>query len=193
MTEGRRAATDAVARDGEEFTFQNAGQHWTISYHPATLPVPDGRNHGSTAFCFTPEGRMVLVSKDGRAWEPPAGRPEADEGWRETLDREVMEEACARVEDGVLLGYSKGLCTYGHEAGLVLIRSLWWARVALLPWEPQDVMTYRLQLRPADVMSRIAIAPLVPTFGETEMSAGLAAIFRRFLKDALAIEMARFP
>ena len=64
-----------VARDGEEFAFHN-GQEWIVSFHPATEPPPEGKNHGSTGFCFTSEGQIVLVSKDGRLWEPPAGRPE---------------------------------------------------------------------------------------------------------------------
>jgi 8-oxo-dGTP pyrophosphatase MutT (NUDIX family) len=180
--------TTRIARDGEEFAFNNAGQDWIVSFHPATLPAPDGRNHGSTAFCFTQEGQIVLVSKDGVAWEPPAGRPEDDESLRETLDREVLEEASARVDDAVLLGYSRGICTKGHEEGLVLVRSLWWASVSILPYVPDYEMKYRLLVASGDALARIGIEPLFPTLDYAPRPSGNSAIFRRFYRDALAVQ-----
>ena len=71
------------------------------------------------------------MSMDGSSWDFPAGRPEGDEDWRATLDREVLEEACASVEEATLLGFSKGVCIRGPEEGLVLVRSLWCAVVSL--------------------------------------------------------------
>lgn len=49
-----------------------------------------------------------MVTSDGESWGLPGGRPEGDEDWRVTLDREVFEEACVRVEDAKLLGFSRG-------------------------------------------------------------------------------------
>lgn len=181
----------AVARDGEEFAFHNAGQEWTVSFHPASLPPPQGRNHGSTGFCFTPSGQIVLVSKDGLAWEPPAGRPEGNESLRETLDREVLEEASARVEDAILLGYSRGICTKGQEEGLVLVRSLWWASVSILPYVPDYEMKYRLLVAPGDALARIGIEPLFPTLDYAPPPSGHSAIFRRFYLDAMTVQAQR--
>ena len=59
----------------------------------------------------------------GVAWEFPQGRPEKGEDWRATLDREVLEEACAPVEEATLLGFAKGVCIKDPEEGLVLVRS----------------------------------------------------------------------
>ena len=51
------------------------------------------------------------------------------EDWRATLEREVLEEACASVEEATLLGFAKGVCaSEGPEEGLVLVRALWHAR-----------------------------------------------------------------
>jgi hypothetical protein len=40
-------------------------------------------------------------------------------------EREIMEEACARVTGARLLGFVRGRCADGREKGLVLVRSIW--------------------------------------------------------------------
>ena len=113
------------AREGEEFRSRDGrGQEWVLSWHPPELPAPAGRANGSAGICFTPENDIVVVTWPGVAWKFPAGRPEEDEGWRATLDREVMEEACAVVEDATLVGFARGACVEGSEKGLALVRSL---------------------------------------------------------------------
>ena len=125
---------DHAAREGEEFGFRDGrGQDWVASWHPPELPAPAGRPHGSAGICFTPEKNIVLVTWPGVAWKFPAGRPEVGEDWRATLDREVLEEACAVVEDATLLGFAKHVCIRGPEEGRVLVRSLWCADVSLDP------------------------------------------------------------
>jgi 8-oxo-dGTP pyrophosphatase MutT (NUDIX family) len=37
----------------------------------------------------TDESRIVVVSRDGERWELPAGRPDGDETWEETLRRGI--------------------------------------------------------------------------------------------------------
>ena len=58
----------------------------------------------------------------GRRWSLGTSRGE-------TLRREVREEACVEVTDAKLLGFHRGECIRGHEKGLVLVRSLWLAKV----------------------------------------------------------------
>lgn len=43
---------------------------------------------------------MLLVSKDGHAWDTPGGRAEANEGVAEALQRECREEAGVDVNVG---------------------------------------------------------------------------------------------
>ena len=97
----------------------------------------------------------MLVSSDGRSWCLPGGRPEGDEDWRATLDREVLEEACARVETASLLGFSRGLYTKGREEDLVLVRALWLACVALDPWQPAHEIKHRLLVPSDEALARI--------------------------------------
>jgi hypothetical protein len=149
-------------KDGEEIEVHSKGQDWLSSWHPASLPPPEGRNHGAAGICVTEDGQVVLVTEDGMTWDIPAGRPEADETLRETLDREMLEEACGHVLDAKLLGYFRGLCIRGHEQGLILIRSFWLANIKLDAWDPQYEITARRLVAPAQVLDEISSSPWSP-------------------------------
>jgi ADP-ribose pyrophosphatase YjhB (NUDIX family) len=136
----KRVAEMAV--DSREYHWSDDGQDWLASWRPPGT-VPDGKRHGSAAVCFTSEGQVLLVSEGGTRWGLPGGRPEGEEDWRETLDREVLEEGCATVDDAVLLGFGRGQCVRGHEQGLILVRSLWYAAVTLNEWRPLHEVTHR--------------------------------------------------
>jgi ADP-ribose pyrophosphatase YjhB (NUDIX family) len=166
-----------IARDREEYTSHADGQDWIVSWHSPVLPPPDGKPHGSAAVCLISEGNIILVSSDGEYWDCPGGRPEGDEDWRTTLEREVLEEACAQVEEAVLLGFARSVCVRGHEEGLVLVRSLWWAVVSIHQWEPQYEISHRL-LVPSDT----ALAQIL---AQDRFPHGLQPIYRRWFHEAL--------
>lgn len=73
-----------VADDGQEIEVHVGGQDLMVSWHPPAA-APAG-------------------------WSFPAGRPEAEESWEETLRREVREAGCATVIQARLLGFSRGVC-----------------------------------------------------------------------------------
>ena len=50
-------------------------------------------------------GKFVMVRHSKRGWEFPGGRRQDKETYKETVVREIFEEAGARVEDFRLLGY----------------------------------------------------------------------------------------
>lgn len=168
----------SMATDGEEFEFHDDGQSWIVSWFPPNVPYPSGKPQGSTAICLTPETEIVLVSSDGKSWEFPGGRPEANEDLRATLDREVTEEACARVEKATLLGFSRGTCVQGRELGLVLVRSLWRADVSLQPWEPRHEKTHRLLVHPDEALERM------------EIPEDILPIYLRWFHDAMDPQLA---
>ena len=119
-------------------------------------------------------GGVVLVSPDGQVWSLPAGRPEAEESWAETLRREVREEACATVVQARLLGFSRGVCIAGPEKGLVLVRSIWRADVELGPWDPYFEIRHRRLVAPADLAAELTPAshPFAPIVRRTLQEAG---------------------
>jgi 8-oxo-dGTP pyrophosphatase MutT (NUDIX family) len=168
---------DSILRDGEEIEVQSKGQDWLSSWHPAFLPPPQGRNHGAAGICITPDGLVVLVSEDGFAWDIPAGRPEPGETLRQTLDREMLEETCGRVQDASLLGYFRGLCIRGHEQGLILVRSFWRANIELDTWDPQHEIIQRRLVTPAEALDEVGSsspwAPWRRVFARAFYEAGL--------------------
>jgi len=169
-----------VARDREEFKYSANGQDWIASWYPPLFPPPGGKRHGSAAICFTSERNVVLISSDGQSWDSPGGRPEGDEDWRTTLEREVLEEACAQVEEASLLGFSKGVCVRGHEEGLVLVRALWSAVVSLHQWEPHHEISHRLIVPPDTALTRLLAQESIPV--------GLQPIYRRWFYEALLLQ-----
>ena len=98
----------------------------------------------------------MLITHDGKSWDFPGGRPEGGESWEETLRREMREEACVEVKEAKLLGFSRGVCTRGHEKGLVLVRSFWLASVQLEKWVPQHEILARKLVPPDRVLSELA-------------------------------------
>ncbi len=163
-----------AARPGESLAVHVNGQDWLASWHPPLLP-PNGTPHGAEGVCVTGDGELVLISQDGERWSFPAGRPEGSETWKDTLRREMREEACATVLRARLLGFSRGACVAGPEKGLVLVRSVWRAEVELGPWEPRFEIRHRRVVAAAQVMQHLTITthPSAPIIRRTLHEAGI--------------------
>ena len=146
--------------DTHEIPYESAGQTWLVSWHPAT-DRPEGRDHGAAAVCLADNGLVVIVSRDGVAWDVPAGRPEPGEAPTETLVREVLEEACATVTEARCLGFVRSRCVAGAEEGLTLVRGFWLASVIVEPWEPRHEIAHRDFVHPDRLLDRLGLpAPL---------------------------------
>ncbi len=125
---------------------------------------------------MTPDRQVVLITEDDIRWGLPAGRPEGDEDWEQTLRREMLEEACAVVREARLLGFIRSRCIEGHEEGLVLVRAFWRANVDLQPWDPQFEVSQRRLVPVADLLSHLAAdeEDFLPTYRRAMIEAGLA-------------------
>lgn len=150
--------TDILPADDEKrFRLRDRGEDWLISWHQP-INKPDGVPHGSAGICFTPERQVVLVSSTGGVtWEFPGGRPEGNESLRNTLDRELNEEACASVIDAALLGFVLGECISGRETGRRIVRSAWATSIHLNLWAPQHETTDRRLIDPTAALDAIGI------------------------------------
>ena len=88
------------------------------------------------AIAFTATGEIVAVSEGEPArWMFPGGRREVGESLDDTLDRELLEEACALVTSREVLGYQRFDHCDGRRAGQVSLDAIYWARVDLRPFE----------------------------------------------------------
>jgi len=159
-----------VAQDAKAWRVSHRGQQWDIAWYPPPHPLA-GTAHGSAAVCWA-HGQVVLVSSDAQLWGLPGGRPEPGEDWLDVLHREIAEEACALVTAQRLLGYSRGVCIRGHEAGPVLVRAWWAATVDLQPWQPQHEISHRKLVAPQHVYAAIWVED------------GYAPLYRRILSEA---------
>ncbi|WP_426502316.1 NUDIX hydrolase [Dactylosporangium sp. McL0621] len=147
--------TPEPAADDEPMPTVSGGQHWLVSWHPPAAE-PVGRDHGAAGICVAGDGRdLVLISPDGVFWGFPAGRPEGAETPRETLARELREEACVEVREARRLGWSRSACVRGRELGLVLVRSYWLARVAVGAWEPRFEIAHRRIVPASEAADRV--------------------------------------
>jgi len=170
-TPAQSALDDRVAGDGEVIVYESAGQSWAVSWHrPDSAPA--GTPHGANAFCVTDDAGVVLISRDGKRWGWPGGRPEGAESWADTLRRETLEETCSRVAEARLLGFTRSTCQSGHESGLVLVRGIWRAEVDLLPWRPRFEIPWR------------RVVPIAELGDHLWMEDGLEPIFRRAVVEA---------
>ena len=166
------AKTLRAVREYEAFQVETGGQDVLATWFPAH-DVPEGQRHGSAGICVTDNGEIVLITQDGKSWGFPGGRPEGSESWEETLRREVREEACAEVTDAKLLGFSRGECIRGHEKGLVLVRSLWLAKVQVHRWVPEPETLARKLVPPDRVLSEMAPDVFGPLHHRALIVAGL--------------------
>lgn len=173
MEQGQRTSADLDAR---QIAVRVGDNEILVSWHAPNTP-PGGQGHGAEGICVTDTADVVVVSRDGRRWELPAGRPERGETWEQTLRREVREEACATVVRARLLGFSRGEYVAGPQSGTVLVRSIWRADVTLDPWDPRHEISFRRVVPATDVEGALDIArhPFAP-------------IVRRALREAHVAE-----
>ncbi len=161
----------AIARDYVEIPIEVQGQEWLMAWYPPA-DAPDGTPHGSAGICLTEDDHVILISNDRNSWDLPAGRPEGNETWVQTLRREMQEEACATVTDAQLLGFSRGRCVRGNEEGLILVRAIWLAHVDLGEWIPEYEVLHRKLVPKSQAMSQLLPTEYEPIVARAFEEAG---------------------
>lgn len=135
------------------------GGGWTLRswLGPEEIESSDAAGR-ALGVCFTVDGRVLLVSGNGRTlWNFPGGGREPGEPIESTLCREVYEEACAHVLESTLLGYDRfveidglgNVINVNHQARFV-------ARVALEPFVAHHETAARTLVRLDDVTAMLS-------------------------------------
>lgn len=65
--------------------------------------LTDQRHTQVSGYVFNEQNQLLIV-KNGKTWTIPGGHPEANETQLQTLERELMEEACVTLKDVHYLG-----------------------------------------------------------------------------------------
>ncbi|MGH9211245.1 MAG: NUDIX domain-containing protein [Acidimicrobiales bacterium] len=153
------------------------GDQWyTASWLPGRTGNEDVARQ-AIGFAVTRQGGAVIVRhREGRELIP-GGTREPGETLRETLERELHEEACARVVDAELFGHMRAARRGPDGVSDIHYGSRWWARVELDPWAPEWEMAERRLLPYANVLG--------------ELHAWRFPVNERWISTAISIEHSR--
>lgn len=88
------------------------------------MPYPTVRLMGPMGYASLRTAASCSLVRMALTGGGRGGRPEGVETWEEALHREIMEEACARINSAHLLVLSRGACLAGPEQGQVLVRPI---------------------------------------------------------------------
>lgn len=106
--------------------------------------------------CFTPDGQIVLVSADDDNWTLPGGHPEAGETLEAALERELREEASARLIACEYLGCQRVEDPARPDGPPLYYQARFWARVELYPFEAHFETTARHLVAPEAFLEALA-------------------------------------
>ncbi|MGY1704679.1 hypothetical protein ACI79C_08905 [Geodermatophilus sp. SYSU D00697] len=71
----QRPTFQQLGLDMEQVRVRIGDDEILVSWQPPDRP-PDGQRQGAEGMCGTDSGEVSVVSRDGRCWKCPAGRPE---------------------------------------------------------------------------------------------------------------------
>ncbi|CAA9590731.1 MAG: hypothetical protein AVDCRST_MAG18-5150 [uncultured Thermomicrobiales bacterium] len=127
--------------------------------------------------CFTIDGRIVLVSGDGEQWTLPGGPPEVGESLEAALERDLREEASARLIACEYIGCQRVEDRERPDGPTLYYQARFWARVELYPFDGAEGTSARRLVTPE-------------TFRDT-LTWGGAIAARMILAAGLTCERAR--
>lgn len=146
----------------------------TVTWQPAPFRPSRRLTTQVLGLCFTPGGRIVLVSGNETDWTLPGGSPEEQETLEEALAREVWEEARARIVNCTYIGCQRVEDPGRHDGPTLYYQTRFWARVEMAPFSPQFETVARKLVRPDEFLSTL-------TWGHSAMA-------RIILDEAMRLE-----
>lgn len=106
--------------------------------------------------CFTQDGQIILVTADGDNWTLPGGHPEPGESPEAALERELREEACARLVACEYIGCQRVEDPHRPDGPALYYQARFWARVELYPFEARQESIARHLVSPEAFLDALA-------------------------------------
>ncbi|MBO0731000.1 MAG: NUDIX domain-containing protein [Acidimicrobiaceae bacterium] len=133
---------------------------WTATWlDPPFRPEPPDVTQ-AYAICFVPDRRIVLIRvalDDGSPyWNLPGGGVKPGETLEDCLHREVMEEACARINTPTYLGCQRVDDPHHPYGPWRYYQARFCAEVELQPWHPQHETLERRLVAPEQFLATLS-------------------------------------
>lgn len=145
--QNRPLLTEEVAWDGRTLTVT-----WQAApYHPERGEVTQ-----VSGLCFTTDGQILLVSNDTIHWTLPGGPPRDGETLEAALERELRDEAAARLVSCRYIGCQEVTDPDRLDGNQTYSQCYYWVRVELYPFESTAATVERRVIAPAAFLATLA-------------------------------------
>lgn len=164
-----------MSRSGRDATSERVeweGRVTTVSWLAPPFRPERRLTTQALGLCFTTDGRIVLISSDGENWTLPGGHPEVGEALEAVLERELREEACARLVSCEYIGCQRVDDPDRRDGPALYYQARFWARVELYPFEASAETIDRRLVTPETFLDNLA-------WGEAAAARIMLALGRR--------------
>jgi 8-oxo-dGTP pyrophosphatase MutT (NUDIX family) len=131
------------------------GRRLTARWMPPAFVPPRELTTQAYGVCFTEHRKIVLVTTGDGRWNLPGGSPEPGETLEAALEREVWEEARARVVRTQYIGCQQIEDPDAATGPKVYYQARFWARVEVYPFKALFETTDRKLVDPAEFLDSL--------------------------------------
>lgn len=131
------------------------GRRLIVRWMPPAFVPPRELTTQVYGVCFTEHRKIVLVTTGDGRWNLPGGRPEQGESLEAALEREVWEEARARVVRSTYIGCQQVEDPDAAEGPRLYYQARYWARVEVYPFKALFETTDRQLVEPGEFLGQL--------------------------------------
>jgi len=131
------------------------GRRLTARWMPPAFVPPHELTTQVYGVCFTEHRKIVLVTTGDGRWNLPGGSPEAGETLEAALEREVWEEARARVVRAQYIGCQEIEDPDANAGPKLYYQARFWARVEVYPFKALFETTDRKLVDPSEFLDSL--------------------------------------
>ena len=131
------------------------GRCLTARWMPPAFVPPRELTTQAYGVCFTEHRKIVLVTTGDGRWNLPGGHPEEGETLEAALEREVWEEARARVVRAQYIGCQQIEDPDAAAGPKLYYQARFWARVEVYPFKALFETTDRKLVEPSEFLESL--------------------------------------